>query len=81
MTSRTILFYNKRAIQNHFFINYNITHNIFQEITLFIVFCLYFWIKNDHIRITSEGSLFVRNVAASLDKLMLHSDKTFSKPV
>lgn len=36
---------------------------------------------SDHIRITSEGSLFVRNVAASLDKLMLHSDKTFSKPV
>ena len=35
----------------------------------------------DHIRITPEGSLFVRNVAASLDKLMLHSDKTFSKPV
>lgn len=34
-----------------------------------------------HIQITPEGSLFVRNVAASLDKLMLHSDKTFSKPV
>lgn len=36
---------------------------------------------SDHIRITPEGSLFVRNVAASLDKLMLHSNKTFSKPV
>ena len=36
---------------------------------------------SDHIRITPEGALFVRNVAASLDKLMLHSDKTFSKPV
>lgn len=36
---------------------------------------------SNQIRITSEGSLFVRNVAASLDKLMLHSNKTFSKPV
>lgn len=36
---------------------------------------------SQHIQITPEGSLFVRNVAASLDKLMLHSDKTFSKPV
>lgn len=35
----------------------------------------------DHIRMTSEGTLFVRNVAASLDRLMLHSDKSFSKPV
>lgn len=34
-----------------------------------------------HIRMTSAGTLFVRNVAASLDKLMLHSDKSFSKPV
>lgn len=33
------------------------------------------------INMTSEGALFVRNVAASLDKLMLHSNKTFSKPV
>ncbi|WP_075556339.1 oxygen-independent coproporphyrinogen III oxidase [Parabacteroides timonensis] len=36
---------------------------------------------DDHIRMTSEGALFVRNVAASLDKLMLHSNKSFSKPV
>lgn len=34
-----------------------------------------------YIRMTSEGRLFVRNVAASLDKLMLHSTKSFSKPV
>lgn len=33
------------------------------------------------IRMTADGALFVRNVAASLDKLMLHSDKSFSKPV
>lgn len=36
---------------------------------------------DNHIRMTSAGTLFVRNVAASLDKLMLHSDKSFSKPV
>ncbi len=30
---------------------------------------------------TDEGALFVRNVAASLDPLMLHTDKSFSKPV
>ena len=35
----------------------------------------------DQIRMTSEGKLFVRNVAASLDKLMLKTDKSFSKPV
>jgi len=35
----------------------------------------------DHICMTSEGKLFVRNVAASLDKLMLKTDKSFSKPV
>ena len=35
----------------------------------------------DHIQMTSEGKLFVRNVAASLDKLMLKTDKSFSKPV
>ena len=35
----------------------------------------------DHIHMTSEGKLFVRNVAASLDKLMLKTDKSFSKPV
>lgn len=35
----------------------------------------------NRLRITTEGALFVRNVAASLDKLMLHSDKSFSKPV
>lgn len=36
---------------------------------------------SNHIRITAQGALFVRNVAASLDKLMLHSSKSFSKPV
>ena len=38
------------------------------------------WDAN-HICMTSEGKLFVRNVAASLDKLMLKTDKSFSKPV
>jgi oxygen-independent coproporphyrinogen III oxidase len=33
------------------------------------------------IRMTHEGRLFVRNVAASMDKLMVNSQKTFSKPV
>jgi oxygen-independent coproporphyrinogen-3 oxidase len=28
-----------------------------------------------------KGSPFVRNVAASLDKLLINSDKTFSKPI
>ena len=36
---------------------------------------------DDSIRMTEEGTLFVRNVAASLDKLLLHSNKSFSKPV
>lgn len=31
--------------------------------------------------IKPEGRLFVRNVAAALDTLMLHADKVFSKPV
>ncbi|GHT64692.1 coproporphyrinogen-III oxidase [Bacteroidia bacterium] len=31
--------------------------------------------------IKPEGRLFVRNVAAALDKLMLYTDKVFSKPV
>ena len=35
----------------------------------------------DTIQMTDEGRLFVRNVAASLDKLMLQSTKSFSKPV
>ncbi|MEG1749514.1 MAG: oxygen-independent coproporphyrinogen III oxidase [Tannerellaceae bacterium] len=34
-----------------------------------------------HIQVTPEGSLFVRNVAATFDRLMLHTNKTFSKPV
>lgn len=33
------------------------------------------------IQLTPAGNLFVRNVAASLDKLMIHSTKSFSKPV
>ncbi|MBK5195475.1 MAG: oxygen-independent coproporphyrinogen III oxidase [Proteiniphilum sp.] len=28
-----------------------------------------------------KGSPFIRNVAASLDKLLIHTDKTFSKPI
>lgn len=35
----------------------------------------------DELAMTSEGSPFVRNVAASLDKLMLHTTRKFSKPV
>lgn len=35
----------------------------------------------NQIRMTPEGRLFVRNVAASLDKLMLGTNKSFSKPV
>lgn len=38
-------------------------------------------LDENHIRMTPSGALFVRNVAASLDKLMLHTDKSFSKPV
>ena len=38
------------------------------------------WDENT-IQMTQEGRLFVRNVAASLDKLMLKSTKSFSKPV
>lgn len=33
------------------------------------------------ITITTDGAPFVRNVAASLDPLLLHTDKTFSKPI
>lgn len=36
---------------------------------------------DNHIEMTPEGALFVRNVAASLDKLMLRTTRTFSKPV
>ncbi|MDR3093706.1 MAG: oxygen-independent coproporphyrinogen III oxidase [Bacteroidales bacterium] len=32
-------------------------------------------------QITPQGTLFVRNIAAALDKRMIHSDKSFSKPV
>jgi oxygen-independent coproporphyrinogen-3 oxidase len=35
----------------------------------------------NRIEVTPAGRLFVRNVAAALDTLMLHTDKTFSKPV
>lgn len=36
---------------------------------------------DNRIQMTPEGRLFVRNVAASLDKLMLGTNKSFSKPV
>lgn len=36
---------------------------------------------NDQIQITPEGTLFVRNVAASFDRLLINSNKSFSKPV
>jgi oxygen-independent coproporphyrinogen-3 oxidase len=35
----------------------------------------------NRIEIKPEGRLFVRNVAAALDQLMLHTNKLFSKPV
>jgi oxygen-independent coproporphyrinogen-3 oxidase len=35
----------------------------------------------NQIQVTPRGTLFVRNVAAALDKLMLHPEKTFSKPI
>lgn len=37
--------------------------------------------NEEGLQMTKEGTLFVRNVAASLDKLMLHNTKSFSKPV
>lgn len=37
--------------------------------------------SEQEIRMKQKGSPFVRNVAASLDKLLLQSDKTFSKPI
>ena len=36
---------------------------------------------DNRIRVTEQGALFVRNVAAALDRLMIHSDKLFSKPI
>jgi len=35
----------------------------------------------NQIHATEQGTLFVRNVAAALDRLMIHSDKAFSKPL
>ena len=35
----------------------------------------------NHIEMTTEGRLFVRNIAASLDKLMIDTNKSFSKTV
>ncbi len=37
--------------------------------------------SEQNIQLTPKGAIFVRNVAASLDKLMLHTTKSFSKPV
>ncbi|MEG2855889.1 oxygen-independent coproporphyrinogen III oxidase [Bacteroides sp.] len=34
-----------------------------------------------YLEMTAEGSAFVRNVAASLDKLMLHTPHSYSKPL
>lgn len=36
---------------------------------------------NDHIQMQPEATPFVRNVAASLDKLMIRSDKKFSRTI
>ncbi len=38
-------------------------------------------IEDNTIRMTHESSPFVRNVAALLDPLMQHTDKSFSKPI
>jgi len=38
-------------------------------------------LDENRIRITEQGTLFVRNIAAALDRLMIHSDKSFSKPL
>ena len=35
----------------------------------------------NRIQATERGTFFVRNVAAAFDRLMIHSDKLFSKPV
>jgi oxygen-independent coproporphyrinogen-3 oxidase len=35
----------------------------------------------DHLSMTSEGSPFVRNVAATFDRLMINTTKQFSKPI
>jgi len=35
----------------------------------------------EKLSMTKEGRLFVRNIAASMDRLMLNTDKVFSKPV
>lgn len=37
--------------------------------------------KEAGLSVSDTGRLFVRNIAAALDPLMLHSDKNFSKPV
>lgn len=38
-------------------------------------------LDENSIRVNAEDTVFVRNVAASLDKLMLNNNKSFSKPV
>lgn len=38
-------------------------------------------VNTEGLRVTEEGAPFVRNVAALFDKLMLHSSKSFSKPI
>lgn len=37
--------------------------------------------SSDHITMTQEGSPFVRNVAAALDRMMQNTTKKFSKPI
>ncbi|MDD2513088.1 MAG: oxygen-independent coproporphyrinogen III oxidase [Proteiniphilum sp.] len=37
--------------------------------------------EDEQIVMREKGSPFIRNVAASLDKLLTHTDKTFSKPI
>lgn len=37
--------------------------------------------NDNKIEMCEKGSPFVRNVAASLDKLLIHTDKMFSKPI
>ena len=38
-------------------------------------------LDENRIRITEQGTLFVRNVAAAFDRLMIHSNKSFSTPI
>ena len=38
-------------------------------------------LEDDYLEMLPDATPFIRTVAASLDKLLLHSNKRFSKPV